>query len=140
MYTKYVLGFATNAQGDVLMIEKKRPEWQAGKFNGIGGKIKPHGESSADAMVREFWEETGISSNIFDWRYFGQIKGNNYEVHLYHTSRLNLANAVSATDEEIKVMYIYDVIANMSGRMVVPAPTLLTVALDPQSPEITLEY
>ena len=37
----YVLGFIFNRQKDnVLLVEKKRPEWQKGKWNGIGGKIK----------------------------------------------------------------------------------------------------
>ncbi len=36
----YVVGFMfTEDEKQVVLIEKKRPEWQAGKLNGVGGKI-----------------------------------------------------------------------------------------------------
>jgi 8-oxo-dGTP diphosphatase len=43
----------------VLLIRKNRPAWQAGKLNGLGGKLEP-GETPLDAMRREFWEEAGM--------------------------------------------------------------------------------
>jgi 8-oxo-dGTP diphosphatase len=43
----------------VLLIRKNRPAWQAGKLNGIGGKIEP-GETPREAARREFREETGL--------------------------------------------------------------------------------
>lgn len=43
----------------VLGILKNRPEWQAGRWNGIGGKIEP-GEWPIDAMCRETKQETGL--------------------------------------------------------------------------------
>jgi len=65
--TKYCLGFMFNEkETDVLLIEKAKPDWQKGKFNGIGGKIED-GESSLQAMRREFKEECGIEQSI--WRY-----------------------------------------------------------------------
>lgn len=54
----YVLGIVTSPENDVLLIRKTKPEWQAGRLNGIGGKIEP-AESPAFAMAREFYEETG---------------------------------------------------------------------------------
>lgn len=55
----YVVGFLVDPSTDhVALIRKGRPEWQAGKLNGVGGHIEP-GESPAAAMVREFGEETG---------------------------------------------------------------------------------
>lgn len=62
---EYVLGFCFTEDGKVLLMNKLRPEWQAGKVNGVGGKIEPF-ESSHDAMIREFWEETGV--RIREWR------------------------------------------------------------------------
>lgn len=41
----------------VLLVEKKKPEWQAGQLNGIGGKVEP-GETVEQAMDRE-WNEEG---------------------------------------------------------------------------------
>ncbi len=43
----------------VVLINKKRPEWQAGLQNGIGGKVL-EGEIYLQAMIREFKEETGF--------------------------------------------------------------------------------
>lgn len=63
---RYCLGFLFNAKRNyVLLIEKKRPEWQRCKLNGIGGKLE-NGESSFDAMHRECFEETGL--NFLDWQ------------------------------------------------------------------------
>lgn len=72
---EYVLGFCINdavRHNEILLMEKRKPDWQNGKVNGIGGKIK-YGESPEDAMVREFMEETGIDSSSFSWRRFCQM-------------------------------------------------------------------
>lgn len=55
---RYVVGFALDHRDRVALIRKKRPEWQAGLLNGIGGHVEP-GESPLAAMRREFREETG---------------------------------------------------------------------------------
>lgn len=66
MITEYVLGFLFNTkQNHVLLIKKNRPDWQAGKLNGIGGHIET-GESPIQAMIREFKEETGLLYE--DWK------------------------------------------------------------------------
>lgn len=62
---EYVVGFFF-ARGEVLLILKNRPEWQKGKLNGVGGKIED-GETPAQAMVREFKEETGRDTVETDW-------------------------------------------------------------------------
>jgi len=57
----YVMGFIFNETGDkVLLMRKNKPEWQAGRWNGIGGKIKED-EFSLEAMRRECEEETGYN-------------------------------------------------------------------------------
>lgn len=71
---QYVLGFAFNEiRESVVLIEKNRPEWQAGKHNGIGGKIEEFDETPLDAMIREFKEETGCETTEADWHYFAVI-------------------------------------------------------------------
>ena len=61
----YACGFLFSAdRSRVLLIRKRRPAWQAGKLNGLGGKIEP-GESPLDAMRREFREEAAV--DIPDW-------------------------------------------------------------------------
>ncbi len=63
---RYVLGFLFNATKDrAWLIIKKRPSWQAGRLNGIGGHIE-NGETPEAAMVREFREETGVLIPVWE--------------------------------------------------------------------------
>jgi len=73
---RYVLGFAFDPTlYKVLLIEKTRPEWQAGRMNGVGGHIE-EGELSYEAMRREFIEETNISANIDPaWVQYAKLHG-----------------------------------------------------------------
>jgi 8-oxo-dGTP diphosphatase len=49
-----------------------KPDWQAGKLNGVGGKIEP-GETSKTAMAREFHEETGVLTLPLEWDVFAKM-------------------------------------------------------------------
>ena len=71
----YVVGFMTSGGWDplVLLIRKARPPWQAGRLNGPGGSLEP-GEAPIDAMVREFFEETGLKTTASDWRRFAVLQ------------------------------------------------------------------
>jgi 8-oxo-dGTP pyrophosphatase MutT (NUDIX family) len=70
----YVLGFAFTVDGSVALIRKAKPEWQAGKLNGIGGKIEEFDPSPVHAMTREFMEETGVFLEPHLWREVGAVK------------------------------------------------------------------
>ena len=64
----YVAGLLfTEDHEQVLLIHKKKPAWQAGKLNAIGGKIEER-EIPINAMRREFREETGL--DMRSWRKF----------------------------------------------------------------------
>lgn len=93
---KYVCGFMFDTDGDVLLIEKVRPDWQAGKLNGIDGRIED-GESGAEAMRREFLEETGIDHG--DWRLFCVLKDARGWPVLFYCAEGSIENAINATDE-----------------------------------------
>jgi 8-oxo-dGTP diphosphatase len=70
---EYVCGFLfTPDRSKVLLIRKRRPAWQAGKLNGLGGKIEP-GETRLDAMRREFREEAGI--DVPQWQHVLTLSG-----------------------------------------------------------------
>ncbi len=57
----YVLGLIFNRDSNqILLINKKRPDWQLGMWNCIGGKIDDTDVTPLDAMNRECLEETGI--------------------------------------------------------------------------------
>jgi 8-oxo-dGTP diphosphatase len=63
----YVCGFMADDSGRlVALVRKARPAWQAGRLNGVGGKVEA-GETPAQAMVREFSEETGHATAEGDW-------------------------------------------------------------------------
>lgn len=67
----YVLGFAFLGNR-VLLIRKTKPAWQAGKLNGVGGKVEPFDADLEAAMIREFREETGITTQVGQWHEFGR--------------------------------------------------------------------
>lgn len=75
---EYVLGFLFEEEEFnhqfVVVIEKQKPEWQAGKFNGIGGHVKVE-ETFYEAMIREFKEETGV--RVGDWKLFADMTYHN---------------------------------------------------------------
>lgn len=66
----------------VLLTQKERPRWQQGYFNGVGGKIEEN-EVAADAMSREFLEETGVQVNADSWLFFLKYQGPNFEIFFY---------------------------------------------------------
>ena len=108
---EYVCGFAFDAVDHpfnrVLLIHKKRPDFQAGLLNGIGGKIKP-GESAAQAMIREFEQETGMM--LENWIYFCKLRViDEWTVHFFFT-QANINAAATKTDEEIEACYVTSIL------------------------------
>jgi 8-oxo-dGTP diphosphatase len=93
---RYVAGFLFNHFGQVALIRKIKPEWQAGFLNGIGGHIE-QGETPLLAMRREFEEETGVKIDL--WHNFVTVKGDGYEVHWFR-SYVNEAELKQATKEK----------------------------------------
>jgi 8-oxo-dGTP diphosphatase len=74
MTTEYVCGFLfAHERAFVALIEKQRPDWQKGKFNGVGGKIES-GEAAQHAMWREFLEETGADVAPSRWTKFATLQ------------------------------------------------------------------
>lgn len=97
--TDYVLGFLfSSSMGQLVLVEKQRPEWQAGKFNGVGGKIE-QGETDYQAMVREFREETG--KEITTWKRFCTLQCANARVYIFSAIAEDYNKVETATDEEI---------------------------------------
>lgn len=104
----YVVGFLfNNDMTKIVLIYKNRPYWQIGKLNGVGGKIEEY-ESSFNAMIREFKEETGLLIN--NWKSFCQLSDINkkYEVIFYYAISDNIYNISSTTDEKVEIFNIDD--------------------------------
>ena len=66
---------------EVLLIEKKHPAWQAGRFNLPGGKIEDE-ETIHEAASRELLEETGIDCPPEQVRLMGTIEGPDFIVYV----------------------------------------------------------
>ncbi len=100
-YTEYVVGFLFSTDENfVALITKNRPTWQKGLKNGIGGHIED-GESSLDAMHREFLEETGLE--ILDWEHKIVLRGGNYRVDFYRAFSDKISKIKTMTDEPVSI-------------------------------------
>lgn len=99
--TDYVVGFLHD--GDrVVLIRKNRPEWQAGKLNGVGGRVEDF-ELLPAAMSREFHEETGVL--LYNWRHFLTLHSDIHNIYFF-TKRVfveTLAKVKTVEDEEVIV-------------------------------------
>ncbi len=105
-FQSYVCGFLFSPCGGlVVLIEKNRPAWQAGKLNGIGGKVE-RGESAGRAMSREFYEETGVLVPISDWGEFATLSGPDFRVHFYRAFADSWYNCRSVTDEQVRAVRV----------------------------------
>ncbi len=100
--TRYVLGFAFDDAGEnVVLIKKTKPAWQAGKYNGVGGKIEGS-EGAVEAMIREFFEEAGFMTLCDNWTYFAEMRGPEWECDCFHLFNNHVyRNVTSQTEEKI---------------------------------------
>ncbi len=122
---RYCLGFLTNeVKTKVALIRKERPAWQAGYWNGIGGKVgngRPDeiinlDEEAIDAMPREFEEETGVYTGHLKWKHLFHIeseqasKDGDYILDVFTLGDdYAIRNVISNTDEKVEIFNIWDV-------------------------------
>ena len=70
---KYSCGLIFNEdKTEILLVRKRRPSWQIGMFNGIGGKVDGY-ESALECMIRKSKEETTIIDE--NWREIAKLRG-----------------------------------------------------------------
>lgn len=83
----------------VLLIHKTHPEWQAGKLNGLGGKIENE-ETPFQGISREVLEESGLHIPPEEWRLIARMEGRDPIVDVLFTVFDGSRNdAQSRTDE-----------------------------------------
>lgn len=118
-YTNMVLGFAfDDKMQNVCLIIKQKPEWQKNKLNGIGGKTEMS-EHSFDAMIREFREETGVSTQDIHWNKFAILKGLNWRVDCFYLRDSEIYENVKTVESEVIIkinvydLWNYDTIFNL---------------------------
>jgi 8-oxo-dGTP pyrophosphatase MutT (NUDIX family) len=97
---KYTLGIAVT-EDSVVLVKKNRPEWQAGKYNFVGGKVEPK-ETPLKCVVREFYEETGVKISDKNWRSVGYMyRPKQFQCYIYVTAHPLVPEVKTMTDEEI---------------------------------------
>jgi 8-oxo-dGTP diphosphatase len=107
--TSYVCGFMfSDSLESVALIRKRRPSWQFGLLNGIGGHIEPN-ETPSLAMVREFSEEAGFPTTESRWLNFASACGPNndgtaFDVQFFCATMRDLSELKTMTDEEIEIV------------------------------------
>lgn len=127
---RYVVGFLFDGAGNVVLIQKNRPQWQAGLLNGPGGKIED-GEFPAEAMRREFKEETGVDIAVDRWRLFATLRGEGVEVWCFTCVRN--ANLQQLTDERVGW---YNAFICFDPSVVQSLHWLIPMAMDPGCPKL----
>lgn len=133
----FVLGLAfDHDRSKMVMMRKSRPAWQAGKLNGIGGKIDP-GEQPIDAMIREFHEECGVQTNKEDWHPFAKLTALDGEVICYRLFDDKILSARTCEDQEI---VLQELDMNQIEAQALPSVGwLIGIALDRNQPDFFVE-
>ena len=75
--------------GNILVEDRKDPDWPGLCFP--GGHIEP-GESFVESVIREVWEETGLTvenPKLCGTKQFQTKKGERYVVFFYKTDRFS---------------------------------------------------
>ena len=138
----YVVGFLfSDDYRWVTLIKKSRPEWQAGKFNGVGGKVET-GEAVQDAMVREFQEETGVKTKWTDWKEFALLSSGSTSVYCFRAVSTKYVSFVkTTTDEMIMNILVKHILDSDAPYETVPnLPVLVRLAMTENVKYATLEY
>ncbi len=132
---EYVAGLLYSDDGlRVTLVLKNRPDWQAGLYNAVGGKIE-FGETPYDAMKREFIEEAGVD---IDWEFRFLLDGPDYKVHFFTCHNTEAMQYLrTMTDEPIEVVEAYDLPENIIPNLWWIIPMMNDDTIVQQSIEVT---
>lgn len=98
--TEYVLGFLFNAdRTEVLLIQKNRPDWQAGRLNGVGGHVEPGDTTPHAAMRREFEEAAGVADVA--WELFYELSGDDWACDVFRAFDDRAFRAAESRTDEL---------------------------------------
>ncbi|HKT09815.1 MAG TPA: NUDIX domain-containing protein [Gemmatimonadaceae bacterium] len=95
----YVLALLFTADREqIVLVEKTRPAWQAGRVNALGGKLEP-GERAEDAARREVREEAGVE--VADWHPVLVWHDAQYTMHVVRAFDDAALHAHTAEDQRV---------------------------------------
>jgi 8-oxo-dGTP diphosphatase len=123
---KFTVGFVFDQNlKNVLLMHKDRPDWQAGKVNGIGGKFDV-GEESLDCMMREAKEESDLDTDKDKWVFLGNMYTDMVHLDVYAYVHDDLSRAKTMTSEEVEIFSV----ANLPSNMLSNLRWLIPMAVD----------
>lgn len=88
----------------VYLLGKVRPHWQSGLLNGPGGKVHDN-ETPAQAVCREFLEETGVETEQSKWLEIDRVTADNTCVVFYTIQLEEGQTPKTTTDENVWTVY-----------------------------------
>jgi 8-oxo-dGTP diphosphatase len=100
---KYVVAFLFDmTRTRIALVKKNKPEWQAGSWNGIGGKLEL-GEEWLDCVSREFKEETGVDLPTETWEHTITLYNEWFECRFYRGFSDKVHEVKTMETEKIEV-------------------------------------
>lgn len=113
----YVVGLMHDGTR-MVFVKKNKPEWQAGKLNGPGGKIED-GETPAQTMTREFAEETGV--RYYHWNHFLTLSFDGGRVFFFRAAVLpQTVDRTRAMEDEVIIKYPLRYFGSPTGPEFIP--------------------
>jgi 8-oxo-dGTP diphosphatase len=104
----YCVGFCFDENRQVVvLIQKNKPQWQAGQLNGVGGKIEA-GEEQVEAMRREFKEETGVDIPV--WEHYALLMFPEANLYVYRAFNNLIFESETQEEEEVSWYHVNDLI------------------------------
>lgn len=105
----YVLGFAFDESlSHVVLLQKLKPAWAAGMWNGLGGKIETQDQTPYHAMQREFMEECGVLIAAHEWQYLGAFTRPEWNVKCFCSQSDKIFDAKTMEKEQVTVYPVQD--------------------------------
>lgn len=122
---EFVVGFGFT-DNQVTLIEKKRPNWQSGLLNGVGGRVEKD-EGFVQAMRREFLEETGVDHQ--EWKLTAVMTHSDRIIYVLCASSPVFKQVKSQTDEIVGLFDISEIVtqSDSSQLLIHNLPALITL-------------
>jgi 8-oxo-dGTP diphosphatase len=94
----------------VALMRRTRPAWQAGRVNGLGGKLVA-GETPADAARREVREEAGV--DVAQWREVLAWEDREYRMHVLRAVDDRAREVRTMEDQEVFLAHVAELPATV---------------------------